>query len=141
MNHPIFKPHGISSVRTQGQLIISEVWGPWNIEKIMQWGQEYERFALELCKNGPTGTVSLFRGSVLTSPDALAILEKMARHSVKHHRLAATALVVDASVEGSVLVKSLFGYLYAGVMPFQIFPEMDEAVAFVQAHIDALRVP
>ena len=51
MKSPIFEAHGRSSIRSEGSIIVTEVEGPWNIESMLLWGQQFETFAIELCKN------------------------------------------------------------------------------------------
>ena len=132
MNSHFFKAHGSSSIRTEGSMIVTEVEGPWNIETMLRWGQEFETFAIELCKAGPIGAVSQFHNSILTSPESLQLLRKMAAYSIKHHHLAVTALVIAPDVEGHLLAQSIFKNVYDGLLPFQIFDRMDAGKAFAR---------
>lgn len=137
MNQPLFRPHGHADIRVQGQNIVSDIWAPWNLQQMAAWGKAYEVVAIELSKAGPTAAVSQFHGSVLTSPESLALLRKMAEYSVKAHRLTATALVVMPEVEGALLAKSIFTPIYEGLVQFRIVQDLDAGMEFAQACLDA----
>lgn len=132
MKSPIFEAHGRSSIRSEGSIIVTEVEGPWNIESMLLWGQQFETFAMDLCKTGPIGSVAQFHNSILTSPDSFQLLRKMAAFSIKHRRLVVTVFVIAPHVEGHLLAKSIFGPVHDGLIPFHIFDSMDKGISFAR---------
>lgn len=137
MHKSIFVPHGQFSIRTQGQVVISEIHGPWNLEMMSAWGKSIAPITQALSATGPVGSVGVYFHSLLTSPDSLELLAKMLRFSVAHYRVVCTADVYDASVEGYVLGRRIFKPVYEGSVPNQSFATLDEALSWVNGYLDA----
>ena len=137
MQNSIFVPHGQFSIRIQGQVVISEIHGPWNLEMMSAWGKSIGPIAQALSATGPVGSVGIYHHSLLTSPDSLVLLAKMLRFSVAHYRVVCTADVYDASVEGYMLGKRIFKSVYEGSVPNQSFTALPEAIIWVNQCLDA----
>ncbi|OYU45804.1 MAG: hypothetical protein CFE44_05595 [Burkholderiales bacterium PBB4] len=131
MHKSIFVPHGEFKIRTEGQVIISEIHGPWNVEMMRAWGQSFAPVAQALCVSGPVGSIGAYSHSLLTSPDSIALLGKLLRYGVEHYQVACTADVYDASVEGYVLGPRIFKSVYEGVVPSRSFARLADAVSWV----------
>lgn len=119
-------------MQVQGQIIVLEIFGPWNVEQMAAWGNEFGALAAPLCARGPIVSVGVFRGSLLTSPEAITLLGQLTRLGVNHFRLAANAWVVDPSVEGYALAHTIFDSVYSGVVPFEVFDTLEAAMEFVE---------
>lgn len=88
-------------------------------------GTSLARLQPPLCARGPIASVGVFRGSLLTSPEAITLLGQLTRLGVNHFRLAANAWVVDPSVEGYALAHTIFDSVYSGVVPFEVFDTLE----------------
>ncbi|OYT93295.1 MAG: hypothetical protein CFE43_03340 [Burkholderiales bacterium PBB3] len=139
MHKSIFVPHGQFHIRTQGQVVISEIQGPWNLEMMSAWGKGIAPITQALSAKGPVGSIGIYSHSLLTSPESLDLLTKMLRFSVAHYRVVCTADVYDASVEGHMLGKRIFKSVYEGSVPNQSFATEQEAITWVNQCLAAVK--
>lgn len=130
-----FRAHGHFTTRVEGQLIISEVTGPWNKELVEEWAYGSQPVAQALAAHGPHVGIAVISGSMLCTPDALKVLRQAARHAATTLNCRAHVIVADASVEGRDFVESNFERAYEGVMPLAIFYTLDEARAWALARL------
>jgi hypothetical protein len=137
MSHALFLPHGSFSIRTQGQIIISDMHGPWNIETLESWGRSFAEVAQPLCVNGPIASVVVYFNSLLTSPDALALFRKMLPQGFKRYGMTAAALVYDETVEGYLLGPLIFNPIHEGVIVHQTFTSLEPALLWVAQCLEA----
>ena len=137
MHKSIFVPHGEFQIRTEGQVIISEIQGPWNVEMMRAWGQSFGPVAQALCAQGPVGSIGVYSYSLLTSPDSIALLGKLLRYGVAHYQVECTADVYDASVEGHTLAPLMFRKVYEGVVPSRSFVRVADAMLWVNSVLSA----
>lgn len=132
---PVFRAHGHFTTRVEGQIIISDVTGPWNKELVEEWAYGSQPVAKRVSARGPHVGIAVISGSMLCTPEALAVLRQAARHAATTLRCVGHVIVADQSVEGRDFVEPTFMRAYEGVMPLAIFYTLDEARAWALARL------
>lgn len=123
-----FPSGGNFDTRVEGQVMITEVTGPWNKDMVFHWAQYVTPYAKMLATSGAYVGIAVFHGSMLCTPDALQALRECAIASVKLGCLA--HLVVAANgLEGRSQVEPMFADVYQGVCSYQFFPDLAAALA------------
>jgi hypothetical protein len=120
-------------VQVSGRLNILEARGPFNKELVIAGDAAQEGLDAVLNAQGRWGTVLVFKGSALASPDAVAEIASIVKKRVeKGIRPVAVALVVGPEVEGGALMQShyLAAYTKAGI-PGQVFDDVEKAKLWV----------
>lgn len=130
-----FRSHGHFTTRVEGQLIISEVTGPWNKELVEEWARSAQPVAQSLAAHGPHVGIAVITGSMLCTPDALKVLREAARYAAGTLDCRAHVIVAAATVEGRDFVEANFIRAYEGVLPLAIFYTLDEARAWSLARL------
>jgi hypothetical protein len=133
MTESEFHPHGDFLIRRDGQVLVSEVTGPWNAELVALWAKQIYPYARELAAQGPHAGIAIVRQSMVTSPEALAKLRQIVAYSVANLRCVAHVIVADRSVEGRSLLEPVFAKVYEGLCAHRLFEDYDPARAWVQA--------
>lgn len=136
----LFRPHGRTQWRADGQLLRSESVGPFNRELAELVGAGLrEAFSLML-KRGPFAEIAVIHNSAMAGPDVLEALT----HSLKQLVQAglaprATAFVIAPTVEGRQFMPDLLQQSYdmAGWPAFQIFETPEAAEVWVQTLLAA----
>jgi hypothetical protein len=128
-----FRTHGEFSCYCEGQVLVTEVTGPWNRELVEEWGQFIYPDALVLSARGPYVGIAHIHRSMLCPPDALAALSKLVHYASKHLRCICNVVVVAPDVEGRNFVEPSFVKVYGDTVPYKFFYELEEAKAWSQA--------
>lgn len=129
MNSP-FRPHGKFTSLVEGQLLVSEISGPWNRELVQQWALDCRAPARTLSDMGPYVGIAVIRESMLCPPDALESLRLVAEISATRLGCIAHVIVADAGVEGRDFLAPTFARLYQGLVAHQIFYTLEDARAW-----------
>jgi hypothetical protein len=132
-----FRPHGRFATHVEGQLMISEITGPWNKELVEFWGQRSLAEAQRLSAIGPYVGIAVIRESMLCPPDAMESLRRIVRFSATRLHCIAHVIVADASVDGRDFLEPVFARIYEGVVGHAIFYTLDEARAWSLALLAA----
>ena len=127
-----FSQHGTFSNRTEGQLLISEVEGPWNIELVSNWTKDSTPHALSLSQRGPWIFVVVIHGSMLCPLDALAEMRRIVQYAAGHLGVIANLLVADPSTEGYDFMNLQYAKIYSDLNYYQRFTGLEEAKSFAQ---------
>ncbi len=130
-----FRPHGRFSTRVEGQLLVSEITGPWNKELVEYWGQYCYPSALRLSEAGPYIGIAHIRESMLCPADAIETLRHIAYLSATRLRCLANVIVADAGVDGRDFLEPVFARAFEGVIDHAIFYDMDAARAWSLARL------
>lgn len=131
----MFRVHGTTRHEVLGNIIHAEVDGPWNIELIQEYVAQLTPSVDALSARGPWAVIVEIRGASLCPPEAVeAIHQGVLLHAAKGR--ACTAYVIAPEVEGAGVTDVVWRSIYAGVMPFEIFETLDEALTWVRAHLD-----
>ncbi|MES2018475.1 MAG: hypothetical protein V4484_18455 [Pseudomonadota bacterium] len=132
-----YRPHGSFSTHVEGQLMISEITGPWNKELVEYWGQHSFAQAKALSDAGPYVGIAIIRESMLCPADAFESLRRVVRYSATKLRCIAHVIVADAGVDGRDFIEPLFARVYDGLVQHAIFYNIDDARAWSLALLAA----
>lgn len=131
-----FKPHGNFSLRTEGQIIVQQVQGPWNLEMVEEWNKALTPLGYALDKSGYFAAVIDFKESAMSTPDAVARMRRVVESSVKFLKPAAHAVVAGPDVEGYLLVRTVMSRVFQDLTPYAFFDALEPALQWLQEHID-----
>ena len=128
-----FRMHGDFNCYFEGQVLVTEVTGPWNRELIEAWAEASYPMALAASKRGAYIGIAVIRRSMLCPPDALDALRQKVRYASKYLNCICNVVVAARDVEGRDFVEPNFVQIYENVVPYRFFYELDEAMAWSQA--------
>lgn len=141
MTFGLFKPHGTFKLRSEGQILIQDVDGPWNEEMVAIWAPALRPYAEMLDAQGPWAAMVVFHGSLLTSPAAIQRMRKSISYSARTYRAVAYAAAAGPEVEGHSLASRVLGPVFDGLTPFECFDTVTAAQAWLQGRVDAAPHP
>lgn len=135
-----FRPHGRVEFSSQGNILISEVIGPFNVELVNAVANTEVAQFEEFIARGKWGDIIIFRESAMASHEALAAVTANVRKNIEiAHHPSATALVLAHCVEGATLMAHRHlqcfldgGYTQAGI-PIAVFEDEGEAVNWLKS--------
>jgi hypothetical protein len=135
-----FRPHGRVEFSTLGNILISEVIGPFNAELVNAVADTGVDQFQEFTRRGKWGDIIIFSGSAMASQEALAALTRNVSRNVNSgSHASATALVLAPDVEGAALMASHLmkcfidgGYATLAI-PISLFERYDEALSWIQS--------
>ncbi|MBR7799455.1 hypothetical protein [Undibacterium fentianense] len=100
----IFRPHGRFHVRAEGQLLLTDVTGPWNRELIEHWAQQARQIAIGFSPDRPYIGVTTVHESILCPADALNRIQRALEYSKTNLSCLANIIIAADDVEGRDLV-------------------------------------
>lgn len=127
-----FQVHGEVSLQRQGQILIANIQGPWNIELIGRYRAEMGPFVRDLAAVGPWGLIIVLHGEAACPPDALALIRQGAIEQAKNWQRVCTAYVIAPDVVGYRLMDRVWHGIYQDVIPCEIFEQREAAVAWTE---------
>lgn len=127
----IFQPHGHFRVRSEGNIAICDVEGPWNEEAVRDWAFKVGPLYAGLGAQGPCGSISVHSVSLLTSPQSVSKLREYTQYARDNYKLVAVAVVAHVEVEGWRLADAIMGRVYDGILPYRIFQNLPDALQWV----------
>ncbi len=111
---PRFPAHGRVEYQIQGDCLIGDARGPFNLELVEQLQRLLPPLVMPLRGEGGWVHLCRFQHSALTSPEALLALEAlMAGLVVNQVAPRRTAFVMDETVEGGDLMRTVFERSFA----------------------------
>ncbi len=116
-----FRQHGQFKTYLGGQILVSEVVGPWNRELVENWAKYCYPFAKEMSDLGPYVGIAIIRESMMCPPDALESLRRTVFHSTTKLACVGHLIVAESAVEGRDLLAATFAQLYTGLCAHQLF--------------------
>jgi hypothetical protein len=134
---PRFPAHGASRFERRGQLLLLHSEGPFNAEHIQSLVVPFQEHGRAMAADGPWATVNVVTRSILAPPDAIAMLRRSAEWTRDEYQRVAACYVAAADVEGRSIMLRLLYECYAGVMPVEIFSELEPALAWSRQQIEA----
>ena len=132
-----FKPHGVFAIHREGQVIVVEATGPWNVELIQNYARDVIPLTRDVAAGGPWGAVAVVKKSVLFTLDAATALREAGFRTAKASGRVAVAYVIPRDVEGALLAPEIIRSIYEGMNPWAIFTDTREAMDWVHAQIEA----
>ena len=130
-----FKAHGQFGLHRDGQVIVVEATGPWNLELIQQYAHDVLPVIRDISFDGPWGSVVVVRNSVMFTVDAAAALREAGFRNAKSSGRVAVAYVIPPDVEGAPFAPSMIRNIYEGLNPWAIFAEVQDAMAWMRVQI------
>lgn len=123
MMKTVFRPHGRFEIWTEGQLLLTEVTGPWNRELVDHWAQQARKLAITFTPERPYIAITTVLVSMLCPANALERIQQAIDYSKRELACLANVIVADVSVEGRELVKD--SYRRIGLTDF--FTDLESA--------------
>ena len=130
-----FKPHGSFGLHRDGQVIVVEAAGPWNLELIQQYARDVLPIIREISADGPWGCIVIVKNSAMFTPEAAAALREAGFRTAKTSGRVAVSYVIPVDVEGASLAPTIIRHIYEGLNPCAIFTELGAAVDWMRAQI------
>ncbi|WP_395006119.1 hypothetical protein [Undibacterium sp.] len=124
----IFRPHGKFQVWTEGQLLLTELTGPWNRELVEYWAAQAFELASTFSVERPYIGITIVHDSILCPADAIDRIAQAVQVSQTKLHCIENVIVAADSVEGKDLVKST--YQRMGLRHF--FSDLDSAKAWAE---------
>lgn len=124
----IFRPHGKFQVWTEGQLLLTELTGPWNRELVEYWAAQALQLASTFSAERPYIGITIVHDSILCPADAIDRIARAIQVSLTKLHCIENVIVAADSVEGKDLVKST--YRRMGLRHF--FNDLDSAKAWAE---------
>lgn len=124
---PLFPPHGKYSLYRDGQVLVTEVVGPWNLELVQEWARSAIPFSIEMQEEGPWAGIAIMSESMLATPDAMAALRKVVAASVEQFNCIAHIVVAAPGVAGKGVVEPAFEKVYEGLCLSGFFDDYESA--------------
>jgi hypothetical protein len=128
--------HGEFSLRIDGRILVTEIRGPWNTELVHLWAKAALKPSEEMHKLGAWGNISIVSESMLSTPEALEELRKVANYGVQNSGFIAQAYVATPDVLGRGIVEAVFARVYEGLCPCIFFDDYESAKAWLNALIE-----
>ncbi|QYK03078.1 hypothetical protein [Shewanella psychrotolerans] len=130
-----FPAHGSVEISCSNQIIVANIGGPWNLELIKIYREKMVTLFNQLKPNEPWGLIVCIHNSATCPPDAIELIKKgVQSDSIKNHRIC-TSYVISKETEGRRLMDPIWRKIYLNVMPFEIFPTLDEAMNWTEMQI------
>ncbi|QDL55485.1 hypothetical protein [Rhodoferax aquaticus] len=130
-----FNIHGKYTVETMGPVLVCNVTGPWNIEMVQEWVAAMLPFSQQLSQYPKVGAIVTYHQSILTTPEAMALMQQVMANAAANKNYGAYALVADAHVEGRSLVEPIFTRIFEGHCAYRFFYTFDEAKTWIESEI------
>lgn len=134
-----FPPHGHFDIRVDGRIVVTEVDGPWNVQLVRNWIEATVPYCHAMAKGGPWAGIAIVRGSMLCTPEAMALLGRAVANGVKHYNCVAHVVVAAPHVEGRGIVEPAFRQIYEGVCAYHFFDEYAEAKHWTEQLLATMR--
>lgn len=129
----IFRPHGRFHIWIEGQLLLTEVTGPWNRELIDYWAAQALQLAQQFSADRPYVAITTVYNSILCPNDAINRIAQAIEFSHTQLPCLENLIVAAADVEGRDLVQST--YRRIGLRRF--YTQFEDAKAWAEQALQA----
>lgn len=134
-----FRVHGSIDIRREGQVLIAEIGGPWNLELIELYRKRMMPFAIEMAADGAWGLILVIHGAALCPPDAIEGIRRGVREHAEQWKRACTSYVIAPDVIGHRVLDRVWRGIYDGIMPVGIFDTLEEAQAWTAEQLSRIK--
>lgn len=134
----IFPPHGELAFYRDGRILVANVRGPWNLELVYRWANEIRPHARELALTGVWACICIIEVSILSTPEAMQVLQKVVEGGVKNFQFGGQAIVATNTVSGRGFVEDSFRHMYQGLCPFEFFEDYQRAKCWLAKLVPGL---
>lgn len=129
-----FPAHGESKLCRDGQIILADITGPWNLELIELYRQQIAALIPEVSRQGPWALIITLHRTAICPQDAIDLIRKGIRSDSMARRVC-TCYVMAKEIEGYLIMGPVWRSLYTGVIPFEIFNSEAEARAWSEQQL------
>lgn len=133
----LFKPHGKFLLYRDGNILVTDITGPWNIELIKSWAKAAIPYSLEMQTSGVWGAVAIMTESMLCPPDAMQALRRNVAYSVQNLGCISHCIVANTDVLGRGIVEPAFQRVYEGLCASNFFYDYESAKLWTQSQIQS----
>jgi len=130
-----FSIHGEVAFKRQGQILVTDVQGPWNAELVELYKTQMSPYIAEMAKSGPWGLILVLHNEAVCTPDAIEGIRRGVIEQAKNWRRASTAYVIAPDVLGYRVMNSVWRNIYRDVIPCEIFERCEDALAWTEARL------
>ena len=130
-----FQPHGKFSLYRDGNILATQLTGPWNIELIQAWAKATLPYTHEMQAIGAWGGVAIITESMLCPADAMAELRKNVAYSVQRLGCVSHCIVAKPDVAGRGIIEPVFQRIYEGLCASNFFDDYESAREWTYAQI------
>ncbi len=129
-----FPAHGRIAAHPVGRIVYFDSTGPFNIEAVAAMREAYTPVMTAMAVDGAFGHVTVFHGSMLATPEALAALAALlAEWRSAGIMPVANAYVAGPEVEGRDLVLPHYAAAFGPSSPLRLFDGLADAKVWVEA--------
>lgn len=125
-----FRNHGEFKIVVDGDIITSELTGPWNIETARDFMVQLMTVAARQMKGQPWASLVVCKESILFPLEMIAPLRAGIATRVVEFNQVAVAMVITPEVEGYGVLDGRIRSIYEGLIPFEVFGRVEDAVAW-----------
>ena len=127
----VFRPHGKFSIRVEGQILLTEVTGPWNRELVEFWAHQALQFAQQFRADHPYVAVTEVYDSILCPPDALQRIAQAVEYANQHLSCLGHCIIAGSNVDGRDIIRHQYEKIQLG----QIFDNRDDAIRWARQQL------
>jgi hypothetical protein len=124
----VFRPHGKFETWIEGQFLLTEVTGPWNVELVDYWSHQALALARQFSKERPYVSITVVHESILCPPEALEKIALATQYANDHLTCLGHCVVAGSDVDGRDLVR----FLYEKIRLEHIFEDLEEAKSWAE---------
>jgi hypothetical protein len=136
-----FDVHGNFLLTVEGQLFVSRIRGPFNVEFTRAYMRTAAPIARTLAAVGPWAGIIEYLESALFPLESAAIMRERTIAAATELRLVAYCWVVPPTVEGYGVIETQARHVYEGVIPFEIFENIDDARTWIMQRLPPKKIP
>lgn len=125
-----YSVHGSLAQTRQGQILITDVQGPWNAELIELYQQKCRPHVEALSAQGPWAAIIHMHKEASCPQDAIAGIKQGVIEQAKNRKRVCTAYVIADDVVGYHIMDRVWRGIYKDIIPFEIFERREDAIAW-----------
>jgi hypothetical protein len=131
-----YPAHGRVVQRREGQLLIADLHGPWNIECMQDAVRRANPQIDEMLRAGPVGIIVIAHDSMLGTPDALGEIRERSLERRPAGNIA-VAWVAAPEVEGRAMMVTVLEEVYRDTLPMRMFTDCASAERWIKSFMQA----
>lgn len=126
-----FSVHGAVNFARQGQILIADIQGPWNMELINLYKEKMVPYVQDLSAKGAWGLIIQIHNEASCPPDAVAGIQRGVIDQAANWHRVCTAYVIAPDVVGYHIMDRVWRGIYRDIIPCEIFEQQEQAIAWV----------
>jgi len=130
-----FSIHGEVAFTRQGQILVTDVQGPWNAELIELYKAQMKPYVAEMAQAGPWGLILVLHNEAACPLDAIEGIRRGVIEQAKNWRRVCTSYVIAPDVLGYRAMDPVWRNIYRDVIPCEIFERREDALAWTLAQL------